>query len=95
MKYEQKKLERTAELLKAFGHPIRLCIINCLKDRNCNVSEIQQHLALPQSTVSQHLSMLKAKRIIQGKRHGPEIRYSLIDDSAQKLIDFLSESEYE
>jgi DNA-binding transcriptional ArsR family regulator len=52
--------ERKAELLKILGHPVRLCIVNGLITKECNVTGIQDCLKLPQSTISQHLGILKA-----------------------------------
>ncbi len=56
--------ERKAELLKILGHPVRLCIVNGLITKECNVTGIQDCLKLPQSTISQHLGILKAHGII-------------------------------
>ena len=89
MEAKFKKIEGMADLLKTLGHPIRLFIIICLMNKKCNVSEIQQQLSLPQSTVSQHLRILKAKKIIEGERSGIEIKYSLIDESAKEIVEFL------
>jgi len=58
------KLAKTAEIMKAIGHPARLCMICRLMCKDCNVSTMQNCLELPQSTVSQHLAVLKAKGII-------------------------------
>lgn len=74
------KLEIHIEKLKAISHPHRLCIIKGLIDNSCNVSKIQECLQLPQSTVSQHLSKLKAAGIVKGDRNGLEIRYSVVDE---------------
>ena len=57
--------ERKAELLKILGHPVRLCIVNGLITKECNVTGIQECLGLPQSTISQHLGILKAHGIIK------------------------------
>lgn len=75
-----KKLDIQVEKLKAISHPHRLCIIKGLIDNSCNVSKIQECLQLPQSTVSQHLSKLKAAGIVKGDRNGLEIRYSVVDE---------------
>ena len=83
------KYEKKAEILKALGHPVRLCIVNGLMEKNCNVTSIQECLKLPQSTVSQHLSILKARGIIKGERNGPEITYSVVDKGVIKLIKVL------
>lgn len=77
MKGKHKRaLESKAELLKALAHPVRLCIVrNLIETGGCNVTKIQLCLALPQSTISQHLSKLKAYGVVEGKRSGTEITY--------------------
>lgn len=81
---------RTAEILKALGHPARLCIVNGLiTNEGCNVSFMQTCLNIPQSTVSQHIAKLKAANIIVGERHGLEIIYKVISDEAIKIVNSL------
>ena len=75
-----------AEVLKVLGHPIRLKIVAGLCSQQCNVKHIWECLNLPQATVSQHLSLLKNKGIIEGKRDGVEVHYSVIHPLAKKLI---------
>ncbi len=84
-----KMFKDKAEKLKAISHPYRLCIIKGLLDSSCNVSKIQECLDLPQSTVSQHLSKLKAARIVEGVRNGLEISYSVVDDDVKKIVNIL------
>ncbi|MDF2539535.1 MAG: transcriptional regulator [Herbinix sp.] len=77
----------TAELLKVLAHPVRLCIVKGLLDKGeCNVSYMQECLNTPQSTVSQHLQKLKAAGIIEGRRNGLEIFYSVSNGKAAELI---------
>lgn len=79
-----------ADLLKALGHPARLCIVRGLiQNEGCNVSYIQGCLKLPQSTISQHISKLKSAKIIAGKRCGLEIKYKVINQEAIDLINTL------
>lgn len=78
-----------AEILKVLGHPIRLKIVAGLCTRECNVKHIWECLGLPQATVSQHLALLKHKGIIEGKRDGVEVHYSVINPLAKKLISLL------
>ncbi|HEY4745499.1 MAG TPA: metalloregulator ArsR/SmtB family transcription factor [Desulfuromonadaceae bacterium] len=75
-----------AEVLKVLGHPIRLKIVAGLCTRECNVKHIWECLGLPQATVSQHLALLKNKGIIEGKREGVEVHYSVIHPLAKKII---------
>ncbi len=86
---DTKKYEGTAEILKAIAHPVRLCIIKGLMNKECNVSHMQECLELPQSTVSQHLSILRAKGIIKGERNGLEITYSVVNEDVKKVINAL------
>jgi len=88
------KYEHKAELLKTLGHPVRLCIVNgLLHGGECNVTGMQECMKLPQSTVSQHLGILKAKGIIQGKRKGLEISYRVVDEDAKRVVQALMEEE--
>lgn len=41
---------------------------------------------MPQSTVSQHLAILKSKGIIEGNRNGVEVVYSLVDEDIRKIV---------
>ncbi|GFE61318.1 helix-turn-helix transcriptional regulator [Geobacter sp. AOG2] len=75
-----------AEVLKVLGHPIRLKIVAGLCTQECNVKHIWECLNLPQATVSQHLALLKHKGIIEGKRDGVEVHYSVIHPLAKKII---------
>jgi len=76
-----------AELFKALGHPARLCIVDgLLHNAGCNVSFMQSCLNIPQSTVSQHLAKLKAAGIIEGKREGLEIKYTVVNKEVICLV---------
>lgn len=91
-----KILKRKAELLKTIAHPMRLCILNCLMgEQECNVKTLVQKMETPQSTISQHLSKLKAFGIIEGERHGVEIQYRIINEEVISLIHLLLEGLYE
>lgn len=79
-------VHKYANLLKILGHPIRLCILNCLMTEPSKVSRLQQCLELPQATVSQHLSILKSSGVIYGERHGLEITYSIVNNQVKSLI---------
>jgi ArsR family transcriptional regulator len=84
-----RKFNAEAEILKVLGHPIRLKIVAGLCTQECNVKHIWECLGLPQATVSQHLALLKHKGIIEGKRDGVEVHYSVTNPLARKLISAL------
>jgi len=78
-----------AEILKVLGHPMRLKIVAGLCTKECNVKHIWECLGLPQATVSQHLAQLKNKGIIEGKREGVEVHYTVVHPLAKKIVDLL------
>lgn len=86
---EKSKFIQKSELLKALAHPIRLCIVKGLMEKKSNVTNIQECLDLPQSTVSQHLFKLKAAGVIKGERNGLEISYQVINEDVKKIIKIL------
>lgn len=81
------KYEEVAALLKALGHPARLCIVHGLLEGPCNVGTIKDCLGLPQSTISQHLMVLRAAGIVEGVRRGTEIRYHVRDERVRVLLE--------
>ncbi|XUW94446.1 metalloregulator ArsR/SmtB family transcription factor [Wukongibacter sp. M2B1] len=80
------KLKNVSEVLKALSHPTRLCIVCKLMIKELNVSEMQSCLVMPQSTVSQHLSILKSRGIIEGRRRGSEVIYSIANKDIEDVV---------
>lgn len=65
-------------LAKALGHPARVRILRLLAERaGCVCGTIVDEVGLAQSTVSQHLAVLKDTGLIQGEVDGPRICYCL------------------
>jgi ArsR family transcriptional regulator len=83
---ENSSYTKWADILKTIGHPIRIKIIETLLDDQKCVSKIWGSLDLPQSTVSQHLSLLRIKGIVQHERCGSKVTYSLIDRRIEEII---------
>lgn len=87
------KFEEVAEILKVIAHPVRLCIVSGLLEKGtCNVSFIQNCLDTPQSTISQHLQRLRSAGIVEGKREGTEIYYSIANEKIANLVKDLLDS---
>jgi ArsR family transcriptional regulator len=81
------KYNEPAELLKVLAHPVRLCIVKgLLENGKCNVTHMQDCLEVPQSTISQHLQKLRAAGIVEGKRNGLEIFYSVSNEKVIRII---------
>ena len=82
--------EKASELLKALAHPVRLKIIEgLLKGNECNVKKIVIILKLPQSTISQHLRILKNQGIISYRKEGVKSCYRIIDKRIPQIIELL------
>ncbi len=70
--------DELAALCKAVGHPARVQILRLLVRRNtCICGDIVDELPLAQSTVSQHLKVLKEAGLIRGEIDGPRIGYCI------------------
>ncbi|MGE5626694.1 MAG: ArsR/SmtB family transcription factor [Solirubrobacterales bacterium] len=90
MEKNYEKYNEIAETLKVLAHPVRLCIVKgLLENGGCNVSHIQCCLDAPQSTISQHLQKLRAAGIVEGKRNGLEICYTVCNPKVKDIINTL------
>lgn len=70
--------QELADLAWAIAHPARVRIIRLLLDRKaCVCGEIVGQLPLAQSTVSQHLKILKESGLVQGEVDGPKVCYCI------------------
>ena len=75
-----------AALAKALGHPARVRIVRLLARRvTCVCGEIVDELGLAQSTVSQHLKVLKDAGLVQGEVDGPRVCYCLDPRTLRRL----------
>ena len=68
-----------ALIIRSLGHPIRLKILTMLDRQECNVKNIWECLGMEQCVVSQHLSVLKHHGIIDGRRNGVEMIYTIVN----------------
>ena len=83
-----------AMLAKALGHPARVRILRFLLARqDCMCGDIVEHIDLAQSTVSQHLKIMKEAGLIQGTISGPRVCYcvdhSVLQDYIQQTTSLL------
>lgn len=83
--------DRLSVLCKALAHPVRLRILAQLKQLNrCVCGRIVDRLPLAQSTVSQHLKILKAAGLVRGEVEGPRTCYC-VDHQVLAEFKFLVE----
>ncbi len=76
-----------AEFFRALGHPARLRILELLRSGERSVSELQAGLEIEASSVSQQLAVLRAKNIVDTRRAGTSVFYSVRDPQIFQLLD--------
>jgi ArsR family transcriptional regulator len=78
--------DELAKLAKAIGHPTRVRILRMLSLKEARVcSQIVDELPLAQSTVSEHLRILKDAGLIRSSQDGPRIGYCINYETLRKL----------
>ena len=85
----QKKLNQRALLLRTLGHPVRLRIAVGLAKRCACVKEIWEFLDMPQAVVSQHLKVMKDHGLVDSRRDGVKVCYSLKKGMLEDLVQSL------
>ena len=77
--------ELAAELFRVVSAPMRLKIINCLRDGEQNVSYLLSKIDTTQPNMSQHLNTLYKARVLGKRREGVQIYYRIIDQRIAAL----------
>jgi DNA-binding transcriptional ArsR family regulator len=75
-----------SELLKALSHEARLVILCLLVEGEKSVTEIEEMLRLRQPAVSQQLARLRADKLVETRRDGKNIYYSLVNQEVRDVI---------
>jgi ArsR family transcriptional regulator len=83
----KKLYEMKAEIIQAAGHPIRLAIIDFLKDGEQCVCDIAVHVGAQRSNVSRHLAVMLKAGIVDCRKDGLKVIYSL---KTPCILNFLS-----
>jgi len=77
MARKNRDLQALAQLCHILGDKTRLRIVQTLQDGERNVTALCKTLKLPQPTVSRHLAILRMAGLVENRREGKEIHYSL------------------
>jgi len=78
--------DEASELLKALANRHRLIIVCQLIEKERSVGELAELLRLRNSTVSQHLALLRKDGLVNARRDGQTIWYSIGSAPARELI---------
>ncbi|UEM19156.1 metalloregulator ArsR/SmtB family transcription factor [Skermanella mucosa] len=82
---------KASELLKALAHETRLLILCLLVEGERSVSDLEEILSMPQAAVSQQLARLRYDRLVNTRRDGRMIYYSLANEEVTAVIGMLHE----
>jgi ArsR family transcriptional regulator, virulence genes transcriptional regulator len=80
------RADEAAELLAAMANSKRLLILCNLLDEELSVNELAERVDLAQSPLSQHLSKLRAMKLVATRRDGQMILYRLASDSVARVL---------
>jgi len=86
-KSKQLLYEKQAEIAKAIAHPLRIAIIDFLKDGQQCVCDIAEYIGSERSNVSRHLSVLVKSGLLEYRKDGLKVIYQL---KTPCVLDFFS-----
>jgi ArsR family transcriptional regulator len=87
----QKLSNFKAEFFKALAHPLRISILDALREGEFTVNEISQKFAIEPANASQQLAVLRNKNIVAARKEGSNVYYSITDPTIFKLLDVARE----
>ena len=87
----QASATRASDMLKLLGHPHRLMVLCELKMGERSVSELAKRVGVSQSPLSQHLARMRYENVVETRRDGQTVCYSLKKGEASLLIESLYE----
>jgi len=76
-----------AEFFKALAHPLRVRILESLRQGELGVNELGARLDVEQSTLSQQLAVLRTRDLVTTRKRGNNVFYSVTDPATFKLLD--------
>ncbi|MBI3961178.1 MAG: winged helix-turn-helix transcriptional regulator [Deinococcus sp.] len=80
-----------ADMCKVFSHPTRLAILNTLREQEMTVSDLADRLAVTVGNLSQHLNMMKQRRVLVSRKSGNNVYYQLANPKMLQAFDLIRE----
>jgi ArsR family transcriptional regulator, virulence genes transcriptional regulator len=75
----RKIFEMQCEICKALGHPLRLAIVDRLRDRETAAADLLEELEISKANLSKHVALLTRGGIVESRREGRQLYYRLVD----------------
>lgn len=85
------EITKAANLLKVLSHPIRLKIICQLGHEEKTVQQLIDTVGTTQSNVSQHLSIMREKKVLQFRKNATQVFYKVSEKTAIDLVQLLKQ----
>ena len=76
-----------ADFFKALAHPLRISILDALREGELTVNEISQRFEIEPANASQQLGVLRNRNIVLARKEGSNVFYSVSDKTVFKLLD--------
>jgi DNA-binding transcriptional ArsR family regulator len=80
-----------AEFFKALAHPLRISILDALREGELTVNEVSRRFEVGSANASQQLAVLRNKNIVTARKEGSNVFYSVTDPTLFKLLDIARE----
>ncbi|HEY8287067.1 MAG TPA: metalloregulator ArsR/SmtB family transcription factor [Chloroflexota bacterium] len=87
MPFNQPLQRFKAEFFKALAHPVRITILELLRQGELTVGDLQERLVIDPSSVSQQLAVLRSRNIVESRRAGSNVFYTVRDPAIFGLLD--------
>ena len=84
---DEQTAAHVAELFRAFSDTSRVRILSAILGKEQNVTGLSQQLGITESAVSHHMRGLRQMRIVQARRDGKEVYYSVVDPHIIELFE--------
>ena len=80
-----------SDFFKALAHPLRISILDALRDGEMTVNEISSRFTVEPANASQQLAVLRNKNIVFARKEGSNVYYSVSDQAIFRLLDAAKE----
>ena len=92
---ERELYKHHADMCKVFSHPTRLAILNTLREEQMSVSELAERLNVSVGNLSQHLNMMKQRRVLASRKDANSVYYQLANPKMLRAFDLIREILFE
>ncbi|MBS1888376.1 MAG: helix-turn-helix transcriptional regulator [Actinobacteria bacterium] len=76
-----------AEFFRTLGHPVRVRVVGLLRDGEMTVGQLQAELGIDSSGASQHLAAMRRAGILEARKEGTSVHYSVRDPRIFQLME--------